>query len=886
MAKKSYPSREERMKDLNQRLEQGIRDVFESERFRDYLSVMSRFHTYSARNVLLIHMQRPNATHVASAKRWVEQFERFINKGEKAIYIMAPIPIVKTVERQKLDPDTKAPVLDENGQVITEKREVQVPRFRPVPVFDVSQTNGKPLPQLIQDLTGDVAQYEAFMEALRRTAPVPMELKPMAENLDGYFDLDEQSIFIREGMSEVQTVCAAVHEITHSILHNQKGAREDKAVRAAQELEAESVSYVVCQYFGIETGANSFGYLASWSKDKELSELRACLATINKTANQLIGEIDRHFAEVCKERGIELEQENSPKISANFEGPDTPEQFAAALYDYMAELEAAGLLQHPYSLDSREQAVADITEELRAGHFTDIRNTLDRVGEQTGLPTAVAMLDRLEKLSDLRDQGLTFRLETNPHAASYRDQGYLQASEWTGDGYIPREVIYVGPTDRCRELLYQLEAGDMTARQVRALDQTDSKELEALYLLDDTAYLHIQLRDEGYDYTLYDKETMRLRDGGVIDAEDVALSPIKHPLAAVREEVFDAMGERPEKVDEVPLELVEKLQEAQLEPPAASKHLAAGDAALFDTELDAYPMPDPSLSMEDLSQAGYTENDLLPVSLDTAELMYGGDFTVYMIRPGENPEMVFDETDFDNHNGLFAIPREEWEASPDFDDAIQNRLREEEQQKREAAFLDHQGDCFALYQLHHGPELRDLRYLSLERLRAEGASPRKGNYDLVYTAPLTGQGDTLQQLNRLLRWFNEDRPADYHSPSMSISDIVALKQGGVVSCHYVDQYAFSELPGFFSAKNPLRAAEDSLEQNDNQLDGIINNTPGVAELEAQVKAGQQISLVDLAQAVHKEQTERKKSVVAQLRNATPAQEHRKKTAEKSTERER
>lgn len=892
MAKKSYPSREERMKDLNQRLEQGIRDVFESERFRDYLSVMSRFHTYSARNVLLIHMQRSNATHVASAKRWKEQFERFINKGEKAIYIMAPIPIVKTVERQKLDPDTKAPVLDENGQVITEKREVQVPRFRPVPVFDVSQTNGKPLPQLAQNLTGDVEQYEAFMEALRRTAPVPMELKPMAANMDGYFSLDSQRIAIREGMSEVQTVCAAVHEITHSILHNQKGAREDKAVRAAQELEAESVSYVVCQYFGIETGANSFGYLASWSKDKELSELRACLTTINKTANQLIGEIDRHFAEVCKERGIELEQENSPKISANFAGPDTPEQFAAALYDYMAELEAAGMLQHPYSLDPREQAIVEITEELRAGHFSDIRNTLDRVGEQTGLPTAVAMLDRLEKLSDLRDQGLTFRLETNPNATSYQDQGYLQATEWNGEDYIPREVVYVGPTDRCRELLYQLEVGEITARQVRGLDQTEPKELEALYLLDDTAYLHIQLRDEGYDYTLYDKETMRLRDGGVIDAEDVALSPIKHPLAAVREEVFDAMGERPEKVEAVLLELVEKLQEAQLEPSAASshetliEHFAAEDAALFDTELDAYPMPDPSLSMEDLSEAGYTENDLLPVSLDTAELMYGGDFTVYLIRPGENPEMVFDEEDFDHHGGLFAVPREEWEASPDFDDAIRARLREEEQQKRENAFLDHQGDCFALYQLRRGPELRDLRYISLERLRAEGASPRKGNYDLVYTAPLTGQGDALQQLNQLWHQFNMEHPADYHSPSMSISDIVALKQGGVLSCHYVDQYAFSELPGFFSGRNPLRAAEDSLEQNDNQLDGILNNTPSVAELEAQVKAGQQISLVDLAHAVRKEQAEKKKSVVAQLRNAPPVQEHRKKTAEKSTERER
>ena len=710
------------------------------------------------------------------------------------------------------------------------------------------------------------------MEALRRTAPVPMEIKPMAANVDGYFSLDDQRIAIREGMSQVQTVSAAVHEITHSILHNQKGVREDKAVQTAQELEAESVSYVVCQYFGIETGANSFGYLASWSKDKELSELRACLATINQDGQQLIAEIDRHFAEVCKEKGIEFSQEeNSPHFAANLGGPDTPEKFAADFLDYMAELEAAGLLEHPYTLDPREQAVTDITEELRAGHFADIRNTLDHVGEQAGLPTAVAMLDRLEKLSDLRDQGLAFYLEANPHATSYRDQGYLQASEWTGDSYIPREVIYVGPTDRCRELLYQLEAGEITARQVRELDQTEPKELEALYLLDDATYLHIQLRDEGYDYTLYDKETLRQLDGGVIDLEDVALSPIKHPLAAVREEIFDAMGDRPEKVEAAPLELVEKLQEAQIELP--------------DTVLDTYPMPDPNCTMEDLAEAGYVEGDLLPVSQDTAELMYGGDFTVYIIRPGEDPELAFDETDFDHHDGLFAVSRDEWEASPDFDAAIQSRLREDEQEKREAAFLDHQGDCFAIYQLHRGPELRDVRYIPLEQLRAEGESPRKGNYDLVYTAPLTAQGDTLQQLNQLWHQFNENRPADYHSPSMGISDIVALKQGGVVSCHYVDQYAFSELPGFFSGKNPLRAVEDSVEQNDNQLDGILNNTPSVAELRAQVDAGQQTSLLDLAHAVQKEREEKKRSVVERLKQP-PQPGHKKTAPDKGAERER
>ena len=264
MPKKDYPSREQRVKDLTRQLEQGIREVFDSGKYTEYLAAMSRFHHYSARNVLLIQMQLPNATRVASAKKWREEFGRHINRGEKAIYIIAPAPIVRKVERQKIDPDTKAPMLDENGHVIMEEKEFQVPLFRPVPVFDVSQTDGKPLPQLAENLSGDVRQYEVFMEALRRTAPVPITFEPMAANMDGYFSADGQRIAIREGMSQVQTVSAAVHEITHSILHGQK----DEKSRSTEELEAESVSYVVCQYYGIETGANSLSPPAGDRRDR------------------------------------------------------------------------------------------------------------------------------------------------------------------------------------------------------------------------------------------------------------------------------------------------------------------------------------------------------------------------------------------------------------------------------------------------------------------------------------------------------------------------------------------------------------------------------------------------------------------------------------------
>ena len=237
--------------------------------------------------------------------------------------------------------------------------------------------------------------------------------------------------------------------------------------------------------------------------------------------------------------------------------------------------------------------------------------------------------------------------------------------------------------------------------------------------------------------------------------------------------------------------------------------------------------------------------------------------------------MVFDERTLTTTTASLPFPREEWEASPDFDDAIQDRLREEEQQKRETAFLDHQGDCFALYQSFTvgrscGPAL----YLS-GAPSGGGRVPPEGNYDLVYTAPLTGQDDALQQLDQLWHQFNMEHQADYHSPSMSISDIVALKQGGVLSCHYVDQYAFSELPGFFSGRNPP-AAEDSLEQNDNQLDGILNNTPAWPSWRPRSRPVNRFPSVDLApEAVPRSRRKKKKSVVAQLRNAparTGAQE--------------
>lgn len=307
----------EQIKVLTEQIETGIQALFQSgdlEKYQAYLRTASRFHRYSVNNQMLIFSQCPHATLVAGYQKWQNQFSRHVLRGEKGITIIAPTPYKIKVEQDKLDPDTKQPLLDADGKTITEEKEVQIPMFRPVKVFDVSQTDGKPLPEQVKspiaELTGNVEHYEAFMDALKRVSPVPIEMKPLTNDLDGFFSPSKQSITLREGMSEVQTVCAAVHEIAHSKLHNYAMQPDSQPKDSStEEIEAESIAYTVCAYFGIETSANSFGYVATWSKDKDLKAFKESLDTIRKTSSELISGVEQQFKEICKERGISLEPE-------------------------------------------------------------------------------------------------------------------------------------------------------------------------------------------------------------------------------------------------------------------------------------------------------------------------------------------------------------------------------------------------------------------------------------------------------------------------------------------------------------------------------------------------------------------------------------------------
>ena len=809
------PTNRERLQQITAGIEQGIKELFESEKYMRYLSVMSRFHRYSVNNTMLIYMQKPDATLVAGYNKWKNQFERHVKKGEHGITIIAPTPFKKKIEEQKLDPDTKAPILDAEGKAVMEEREVEIPMFRPVKVFDVSQTDGKPLPELASSLSGNVQNYEAFMEALRRSAPVPLSVEPMAANMDGYFSPDQQRIAIRAGMSEVQTVSAAVHEIAHSKLHNYAKAQEEaaragdkeppkKKDRNTEEVEAESISYAVCQYYGIQTGENSFGYIANWSQGKELPELRASLETINKAAGELIADIDRHYKVICKERGIDLAAQSEQTV---------PQQEAAS--------------------------EAEVPMQAPARH--------------------------------------AYKLHSNFERTSPADSTYIQEYTVADDlSLIPGEVLYAGTYDECVKLHNALQDGSMTAEQVKAQAQA-----EKLYELDGRLYLHVQPCDGGYDYTIYDKGTMRALDGGQLDAPELPLSTAALKIC----EMHDMGGQ---SIQYAPLSMIETLQEAAVQQMQAAAQAAAPETTMLpdapEQHLDEYPMPDPTLTQDDLEKSGYLDGDLLPLSKERAYELMERDLTVYIVQQGENPAMVFDTTDLDAHDGIFAVTREEWEESPAFDAQVKERM--DHQQEREQAFLDHKGDCFAIYQVKHTDELRDIRYEGLEWIKSIGQTVQRNNYELVYTAPLQPsdlKGDTTEQL---FYRFNNEHPADYGHPSMSVSDIVAIKRDGKVSCHYCDSFGFEQVPGFLP-DNPLKNAEMAVEDDYGMIDGIINNgpkEPTVAQLEQQARSGQPISLMDLAAAAHREDRDKKKSVMEQLKSQ-PRTEHKKTAPKKSAERE-
>ena len=310
----------QKVQEITEKLEQGIKELFESEKYKTYLNTMSKFHNYSFNNTMLIAMQKPDATLVAGFKAWQKNFDRHVKKGEKGIRILAPAPYKIKEEQEKLDPVTGEIMLDKNGMPITEEVEIKIPAFRVVPVFDVSQTDGKEMPDIgVNELSGSVEDYEDFMQALTEVSPVPITYEDIDGDAKGYFHTTDHRIAIQEGMSQSQTVKTAIHEVAHAKLHDRERNQDIDAVldkdRNTKEVEAESVAYTVCQHFGIDTSDYSFGYIAGWSSDRDMKELKSSLDTIRKTASELITGIEDRLAELQKNRAVEQEQKQELKES-------------------------------------------------------------------------------------------------------------------------------------------------------------------------------------------------------------------------------------------------------------------------------------------------------------------------------------------------------------------------------------------------------------------------------------------------------------------------------------------------------------------------------------------------------------------------------------------
>ena len=858
----------ERLKEITDGIEQGIKELFQSDRYRQYLSVMSRFHHYSINNSVLIYLQRPDASLVAGFQKWKNQFGRHVKQGEHGITIIAPTPLKKKVEEVKLDPDTKAPLLDQDGREIVEEKEISIPMFKPVKVFDVAQTEGKPLPQLAATLTGSVEQYEVFTEALRRSSPVPVTIKAIDPSMDGFFSPGNQAITIREGMSQVQTVSAMVHEIAHSKLHDydRQQAADGKEVvkkdRHTEEVEAESVSYAVCQYFGIQTGDNSFGYIASWSESKELKELRASLETINRTASELITDVERNYREICKERGIDpkalTEQAAVVPEAAPAEPPDAYVLYAAELCAHLEQLHSEGRIDRPFSATTQDEAVSGLAELLRHGSFDRIREVLADAAERSGVSTPEELSVRLEALSDEWDKSLTFKLEPG---ILEDGTSYLMAFS----GETSCGAIFTGPSNVCESLLAELNEGTMTARQARALNrhwenagqERSLGEPERLVLLDNDRILHIQTTDDGFDYSLYDADTYKLIDGGQFSFEGAEMHPAETLMDGAFKEVCVLQGLEPSQIEPLPLEKLEEITEADVSAPVPEVQR---------DEPEEESLPDPTITIQMMEHYGYTDQDMLPLSKDRALELAEHDITIFMLHRDGTEEMAFDAEEIVRHDGIFGVSREEWEA-------IQEDIPPRDLEKR---FMDNPQDAFLIYQLRRDAPA-ELLFVEMERLKA---APDRANYTPVYTGDLRYDGDTAEKLEGLFQTFNIDRPGDFCGHSLSVSDIVALKQDGAVSYHYCDSIGFRELPGFNQPENYLKTAEMTLEDDYGMIDGIINNgsrQPTTADLEAQVKAGQRISLMDLANAIKEEKKdtlkakEERPSILERLKQPLPKQ---------------
>ena len=766
----------QKVKEITDRLEEGLKELFEGEKYKSYLNTMSKFHNYSANNIQLIEMQCPGATYVAGYKAWQRNFERHVNKGERGIRILAPAPYKIKEEQEKIDPVTNEPVLDRDGMPVMEEVEIKIPAFRVVTVFDYSQTDGKELPGLgVNELHGDVERYRDFMEALERVSPVPIRYEEMEGDRKGYFIDLSRPIAIKEGMSEAQTAKTGVHEVAHAKLHAREAEQDtEKAVykdRETKEVEAESVAYTVCQHFGIDTSDYSFGYIAGWSSGKEMPELKSSLDTIRRTSSELIKGIEAQLLEIEKERVAEQSQEDIILLVSNTDRSE---------YDL---------------LNVKGMERTEIFNLLSAMKDDD-RQSVEAYLERAGAWVTLLANERSEEVGEYH---LDYAYNTDTHEIT----DFKALQEEREKANIP------------------IEYGDVVVR----ISTPDSGEYETIKItnmqseVQNTLYDILMREVDGWDGNILDYLQEKgfdfvpiMRSGGLNDGypqffdfdidmtEKELYIASELPATVQAEQLINRMEFHRSVYDTDERNLIMnhayKLDDMYKTTSLAHSIAEQKDdsALLWETirvaqeEIDA--LPDGMVGLSEMHEYGYSWDEMLPLTKDMASELFGEDVSVYQLHADGSETLVEDRAALQEHDGLFGVEKGDWNAYREYQSMKQEL--EDSEPNREAQLLYGNESRFGIYQLKDTEETRDIHFMNMDYLEKEGISVSRENYTLVYTGELK-EGMSLEDI---YTQFNIDHPADFTGHSLSVSDVVVLHQDGENTSHYVDSVGYREIPEF------------------------------------------------------------------------------------------
>jgi len=767
---------EKQLKEISERLEQGVKEIFTSERYTEYLNTMSKFHNYSFNNTLLITMQKPEATLVAGYQAWQKKFNRHVKRGEKGIQIIAPAPIREKQEIEKIDPVTKEPVIGDDGQPETEIVEMVIPRFRITTVFDVSQTEGEPIAELeVPELTGSVQFYDTFMQALQNISPVPIRMMNVEGEAKGYYHQTEKYIAIKEDMSNVQTMKTGVHEVSHALLHDREvmdaeGILKD---RTTKEVEAESIAYIVCNHFGLDTSEYSFTYIASWCESRDMKALKASMDTIRKTSSEVIENIEAQMHELEMERPIRdtfhkedlilhLSGSMGSEFTYDLIENMSREQLEQNVEEYVSLLESG-------EIEENEKPLESFLEEKGAA----VTPLYDSSGHGENYP-----IDFYDVEYDA-DTGVTSFSDLSPKEQA---EMIVQKAEFPRHIFSEEEKAFVseyaetfpGQVDRLNDLVWDMR---------ESYDEAGSK---LVYEVIQAARANFPVKEPEIE----EETTMQYAHRLIETAEAANTGNFTDSQRNLIVNFAYKMDDK----DEV-LGLVNRMMTAIRRPGSEYTR-----SLMNETQAQIDNFPDGMIGFTEMHEAGIQLEHMYPLEKNRAVELYREGAEVFLLHGNpDNPEQagqILAETEnaILGHDGIFGITEAEWEVHKEREAAAarQEKLEQDSAKKIDETLLLHgESRRFAIYQMDSGDE-HTYQFMGIESAKSLGYTIDGKDYRMVYAAPWM---PTIT-LDNIFERFNIDRPEDFRGHSLSVSDVIVINRGAEITAYYVDSFGFQELPEF------------------------------------------------------------------------------------------